>query len=67
MIWSLDANEQSGTVNILAMLRDLQSRGLASPGAAIGQIDFGFEICSTGGAPETFSVSRYTLTATAGR
>ena len=63
VIWSLNASEQSGAVNILAMLRDLQSRGLASSGAAIGQIDFGFEICSTGGMPETFSVSNYTLTA----
>ena len=67
VIWSLNANERSGAVNILAMLRDLQSRGLASSGAAIGQIDFGFEICSTGGAPETFSVSRYMLAATAGK
>lgn len=63
LIWSLNANEQSGAVGILAMLRDLQSRGLASPGAAVSQVDFGFEICSTGGAPETFSVSHYTLTA----
>ena len=63
VIWSLNASEQSGTVDILAMLRDLQSRGLASSGAAISQVDFGFEICSTGGVPETFSVSRYTLTA----
>ncbi len=66
IIWSRNANEQSGTVDILAMLRDLQSRGLASSRATIGQIDFGFEICSTGGAPETFLVSRYTLTAEPG-
>ena len=63
LIWSLSSNERSGTVGILAMLRDLQSRGLASSGAAIGQIDFGFEICSTNGALEPFSVSHYTLTA----
>ena len=63
MIWSLSASEQSGTVDILAMLRDLQARGLASSGAAISQVDFGFEICSTGGVPETFSVSNYSLTA----
>jgi len=66
VIWSLNANEQSGTVDILAMLQHLQSRGLASSGAAISQIDFGFEICSTGGVPETFSVSNYSLTAKAG-
>jgi hypothetical protein len=65
-IWSLTANEQSGTVDILALLRQLQLRGLASSGAAISQIDFGFEICSTGGVPETFSVSHYSLTAQAG-
>ena len=62
VIWSSNANKQSGTVDILAMLRDLQSRHLVSSGASIGQIDFGFEICSTGGAPETFSVSHYSLT-----
>jgi hypothetical protein len=62
LIWSLNANEHSGAIDILAMLRDLQSRGLESSGASIGQIDFGFEICSTGGVPETFSVSSFSLT-----
>lgn len=65
-IWSLTANEQSGTVDILTLLQQLQSRGLESSGAAIAQVDFGFEICSTGGVPETFSVSHYSLTAQAG-
>ena len=70
LIWSLNTNEQSGntneqsgTIRILAMLRDLQSRRLVSSGAAVSQINFGFEICSTGGVPETFSVSHYSLTA----
>jgi Glycosyl hydrolase family 12 len=63
IIWSSNANKQSGTVDILAMLRDLQSRRLVSPGATVSQVDFGFEICSTGGVPETFSVSHYSLTA----
>jgi hypothetical protein len=63
IIWSSNANKQSGTVDILAMLRDLQSRRLVSSGATVSQVDFGFEICSTGGVPETFSVSHYSLTA----
>ena len=66
VIFSLNRNEQSGTVNILATLKWLQGRRLVSAGAALGQVDFGFEICSTGGKPETFAVSRYTLASACG-
>jgi hypothetical protein len=66
IIFSLDQSEQSGTVDILAALKWLQSHGLASARAQLGQVDFGFEICSTGGKPEKFAVSRYTLTSTCG-
>lgn len=66
VIFSLDQNEQSGTVDILATLKWLQGHGLVSAGARLGQVDFGFEICSTGGKPEKFAVSRYTLTSTCG-
>jgi hypothetical protein len=57
------AQETSGTVDILATLRWVQSHGYAS-NISIGEIDFGWEICSTGGAPETFSVSSYSLDST---
>jgi hypothetical protein len=66
IIFSLDQNEQAGTVDILAALKWLQGHGLVSAGARLGQVDFGFEICSTGGKPEQFAVSRYTLTSTCG-
>jgi hypothetical protein len=66
VIFSLNKNERSGTVDILGVLKWLQSHGLASTGAQLGQVDFGFEICSTGGKPEKFAVSRYTLTSTCG-
>lgn len=66
IIFSLNHNEQAGTVDILATLKWLQGHGLASAGAQLGQVDFGFEICSTGGKPEKFAVSRYTLTSTCG-
>jgi hypothetical protein len=66
LIWSLGApgtfaQQGSGTVDLLAILRESIARGLTSPGATIGQIDAGWEICSTGGGPETFTVSRYTI------
>ena len=67
-LWSADgttslvrSNERSGTVKILAVLKWLQSRGYVSSTARLGQVDFGWEICSTGGVPETFTISRYTL------
>jgi hypothetical protein len=66
IIFSLDRNEQSGTVDILAALKWLQGHRLVSPKAGLGQVDFGFEICSTGGKPEKFAVSRYTLTSACG-
>jgi hypothetical protein len=67
LIWSLGApgtyaQQGSGTVNLLTLLRWLQKNGHAAAGARIGQIDFGWEICSTGGVHKTFSVSKYSLT-----
>jgi len=67
-IWSLGApgtfaRQGSGTVDLLALLRWMQGNGYAARGATIGQIDFGWEICSTGGAPEHFGVSAYSITA----
>jgi hypothetical protein len=61
IIFSLDRSERSGTVHILAELRWLRDHGLLSPGAGLGSVAFGWEICSTGGRPETFAVSRFTL------
>jgi hypothetical protein len=69
LIWSLGApgtfaQQSSGTVDLLALLHWLQNNGFAASSATIGQIDFGWEICSTGGMNETFTVSRYDLKST---
>ena len=61
IIFSLDHNEQTGTVHVIATLRWLQGHGYVSAHAQIGQVDFGWEICSTGGVPETFTVSAYSI------
>jgi hypothetical protein len=54
-------NATSSRVAILAMMIWLQSHGYLARTAGFGQIDFGFEICSTGRGPETFTVNNYTL------
>ena len=59
-------NESSGSVDIKAMVAYLENP--AAPDAipansTITNLSYGWEICATGGQPETFQVSRYTLTA----
>jgi len=72
-IWSLDgpggagtcAQQASGTVDLLALLKWMQANGHASADATLSLLDGVFEICSTGGALETFRVSSYSVTAKA--
>lgn len=63
MIWDLTRgdHERSGTVRLLAMLRWLQSHRFIGKSAAFSSVGFGWEVCSTGGQAERFSVSRFTL------
>jgi hypothetical protein len=64
LIWQLsDSREQSGSVDILAMLRWLVSHGYLPKESGLTDISYGFEICSTGGRPETFTVSRFSISA----
>jgi len=55
----LDSNETSGTINILAALDWLMSHGYMPAGSGLNQIDFGWEICSTGGTAKTFRLTEY--------
>jgi hypothetical protein len=57
------AQQASGTVDLLALLKWMQANGYAAPGATVSIVDGLWEICSTGGQPETFTVSKYSLTA----
>lgn len=64
LIWQLSgAGEQSGSVDILAMLTWLAGHGYLPRGSGLTAISYGFEICSTGGQPETFTVSRFSISA----
>jgi hypothetical protein len=61
--WKLRGNEQSGTVDILAMLTWLEDHGYISKSSELSLIGYGWEIASTGSRPETFAVSNYSITA----
>jgi hypothetical protein len=60
----LDSNQSSGSVNVLDDLNWLASNGYMPAGSGLNQIDFGWEICSTGGVSQTFTMSQYGLKAT---
>jgi hypothetical protein len=55
-------NEQSGSVDILAMLTWMENHGDLPQGSTIGLLGYGWEIASTGGVDEDFQVSSFTLT-----
>lgn len=55
-------NATSGTVDLHAALAYLEGRGDLSGSDVLWQVNFGWEICSTAGAPETFSMNNYSLT-----
>jgi Glycosyl hydrolase family 12 len=57
----LDHNAATGTVDLLAGIKYLMSRGDLSGSDKLWQVNFGFEICSTAGVPETFTVGNFTL------
>jgi hypothetical protein len=62
LVWHLTGgNEHSGTVNVLAMLRWLESHRYLPAKSTLNAIDYGWEICSTGGERETFTLSRLTI------
>lgn len=53
------AQQPGDTVDILAILGWVNAN--VAPVTGLGQVQFGWEICSTGGVPETFSVSSLTI------
>ncbi len=64
LIWQLPANasEQSGSVDILAMLTWLEKHGYIPRNDTLGALGYGWEICSTGGVNENFQVSKFSIT-----
>jgi hypothetical protein len=63
VIFSMDRNTPRGTAHILSALLWMNSHRLLSLNARITSLYFGWEICSTGGRAETFTLSKFTITA----
>ena len=65
LVWKLTGgNEQSGKVDVLAMLNWLVSHGYMASDTGLFQIGYGWEICSTGGQNENFQLNNFSITAT---
>lgn len=65
LIWSRDSNTSAGIVHIWRMLSWLVANHyVAQSDASLSDVDFGWEISSTGGVNETFKLSKFTLRAT---
>jgi hypothetical protein len=56
-------NEETGSVDILAMLQWMEAKGYLPASSTLTSIGYGFEIASTGGVNENFQVSKYSITA----
>jgi hypothetical protein len=64
LVWKLTGgNEQSGTVDVLAMLNWLVAHGYMESDTGLFSIGYGWEICSTGGHNENFQVKNFSITA----
>ena len=61
LIVSLKSNEQSGSIDILTTLKWLEGKGYLPSGATLTSIDYGWEIASTGGQPETYQLSSFCI------
>lgn len=58
----LNGTQRSGTTHILSAFDWLQSHKFIPESYGISQVDFGFEICNTGGTTENFNVTNYSVT-----
>jgi hypothetical protein len=52
----------SGTVDILAITKDAQTRGFIPSTAVLTQLDYGVEVCDTGGVNTKFELNNFSLT-----
>ncbi len=67
LIWKLIGNEQSGRVNVLSMLTWLVGHRYLPARTGLWAVEYGWEICSTGGVNENFQIKSYSIIPTPSR
>lgn len=53
-----------GAIGLKSRLSYLASQGYLPSGSTVGQIDYGYEIVSTGGTPQRFKIDRFSIAST---
>ena len=61
MAFVANSNITSGTLNLLAFFQWVIAKGWVPADSTLNQVDYGVEICSTDGAPATFSFSNFSV------
>jgi hypothetical protein len=61
MAFVAKSNLTAGTLNLLAFFQWIIARGWVPAGSTLNQVDYGVEICSTNGAPATFTFSNFAV------
>jgi hypothetical protein len=61
MAFVANSNITAGTLNLLAFLQWIVAQGWVPADSTLNQVDYGVEICSTDGAPATFSFSDFSV------
>ena len=59
--FELEHNERTGVTHMLASINWLISHHLIPANVTLTQVDFGWEIASTGGQPKDFKLNKYWL------
>jgi hypothetical protein len=62
VVFYANSNFTSGTVNLLEIFNYAASHGWLPSTSTVDQLDFGVEVCSTGGHAATWTVNNYSLT-----
>jgi hypothetical protein len=61
MAFVANSDVSSGSLNLLAFFRWVIAKGWMPADSTLNQVDYGVEICSTGGGPATFSFSNFSV------